>query len=106
MVWADPSNEDELVGLPKKVFNNLLQEYAIIISDSEQTPDGKRFWERRILQSMNSGFFVYYVDTNQLGSLERIHNREAFFDHYLPIGWGNDKEHQGRLFVISVEDIL
>lgn len=104
LVWASPSNEDLLIGFPRKIFNHLLKRYAIMITDQEQTPDGKRFWERRIVQAFNDGLLVYFYDTtNQL--LIAIKNSDDFFENYEPESWGNDKVHKNILFIISATPI-
>ncbi|NOS87376.1 MAG: hypothetical protein HOP34_02335 [Methylococcaceae bacterium] len=104
LVWASPSNEDLLIGFPRKIFNHLLKRYAIMITDQEQTPDGKRFWERRIVQAFNDGLLVYFYDTmNHL--LMTIKNSDDFFENYEPESWGNDKVHKNILFIISATPI-
>lgn len=104
LVWASPSNEDLLIGFPRKIFNHLLKHYAIMITDQEQTPDGKRFWERRIAQAFNDGLFIYFYDeTNSI--LTAIKDNDDFFENYEPYGWGNDKAHKDVLFIISATAI-
>jgi len=102
MVWSDPLEEELTIGLPKKVFNSLLDEHIIMISDDEQTDDGKRFWERRIVQAIREPHHVYYYDSHQLGSsLIDIVSAEEFLDKYEPMGWGKDDKHKGKMFIIS-----
>ncbi|WP_375321606.1 hypothetical protein [Aliivibrio logei] len=102
MVWSDPVEEELTIGLPKKVFSALLEEYVIMISDEEQTNDGKRFWERRLIQSLKNGHFVYFYDSFQLGSqLIQINTVDEFLEEYEPLGWGQDNEHKGKMFIIS-----
>ncbi|NOQ37243.1 MAG: hypothetical protein GQ569_15355 [Methylococcaceae bacterium] len=89
IVWASPRNEELLVGFPRKVFNHLLQEYVIMITDKQQTPDGKRFWERRIIQALEDNKFVYFCDKSQEGlDLPMIKNEDDFFEIFEPMGWG------------------
>lgn len=103
IVWASPRNEELLVGFPRKVFNHLLQEYVIMITDKQQTPDGKRFWERRIIQALEDNHFVYFCDKNKAElNLQEIINEDDFFETFEPIGWGDDKVHLHKLFVISL----
>lgn len=103
LVWTSPENEDLLIGFPRKVFNHLLQKYIVMIKDKQQTADGKRFWERRIIQALNDNHFVYFCD-NSSGNmqLQRIKNKDDFFEYFEPMAWGNDKQHQNKLFVISL----
>lgn len=102
MVWAHPANEDLFVGIAKKVFRHLLNEYIIVVSDDEQTFDGKRFWERRISDAFSDGNHVYYIDH---GAITKIDSADDFFETYEPLGWGRDKEHLGKLFAISKDEI-
>jgi len=75
-----------------------------MITDQEQTPDGKRFWERRIVQAFNDGLFVYFYDKmNHL--LIAIKNNDDFFENYEQESWGNDKAHKNILFIISATPI-
>ena len=106
IVWASPKNEELLIGFPRKVFNHLLQKYVIMITDKQQTPDGKRFWERRIIQALDDHCFVYYCDKNLLkNNLQIIANADEFFEIYEPLGWGNDSAHQHKLFAISLTQL-
>ncbi|NOQ36952.1 MAG: hypothetical protein GQ569_13855 [Methylococcaceae bacterium] len=107
IVWASPENEELLIGFPRKVFNHLLQQYVIMITDKQQTPDGKRFWERRIIQAFNDNHFVYFCDKNKNGNvLQSILNKDDFFEIFEPLGWGNDAAHQHKLFVISLDPLI
>jgi hypothetical protein len=105
LVWASPSNEDLLIGLPRKLFNHLLNTYTIMVTDREQTPDGKRFWERRIAQAFNDGLCVYFYDKTH-NNLIQIKDNDAFLEHYEPLGWGNDDAYKNKLFVINKKVIL
>lgn len=107
LVWASPENEDLLIGFPRKVFNHLLQKYIVMITDKQQTADGKRFWERRIIQALQDNHFVYFYDkTTANGKLQRIENKTDFFEYFEPLGWGNDEFHQNKLFVISLTPLI
>ena len=106
IVWASPRNEELLIGFPRKVFNHLLQQYVIMITDKQQTADDKRFGERRIIQALEDKRYVYFCDTGDANSdLQRISNEDDFFEIFEPLGWGNDKLHQHKLFVISLAEL-
>ena len=107
VVWASPENEELLIGFPRKVFNSLLQKYVIMITDKQQTSDGKRFWERRIIQALNDNHYVYFFDKNKdKKRLQSILNSDDFFEIFEPLGWGNDKKHQHKLFIISLTQLI
>ena len=102
IVWANPRNEELLIGFPRKMFNHLLQKYVIMVTDKQQTPDGKRFWERRIIQALDDNKFVYFCDkTSGTSNLQSILNADDFFEFFEPIGWGNDEPYQNKWFLIS-----
>ncbi len=106
IVWASPRNEELLIGFPRKIFNHLLQSYVIMITDKQQTPDGKRFWERRIIQALEDEHYVYFCTKNKAETdLQRIFKEDDFFEIFEPMGWGNDKQHQHKLFVISLTEL-
>lgn len=106
IVWASPENEELLIGFPRKVFNHLLKKYVIMITDKQQTPDGKRFWERRIIQALKDKHFVYFCDKSEgKKELQRILHQDDFFETFEPLGWGNDKAHQHKLFIISLTEL-
>ncbi len=107
LVWANPRNEELLSGFPRKIFNHLLQKHIVMISDKQQTADGKRFWERRIIQALADNRFVYFCDkaTGEM-RLQQIENEDNFFEQFEPLGWGNDKLHQHKLFVISLTALI
>ncbi len=103
LVWANPKNAECLIGFPRKVFNHLLQNYVIMITDKQRTLDGQRFWERRIVQALEDNCFVYYCDKSEnKHALQRIENADDFFEFFEPLGGGNDKAHQHKLFIISL----
>lgn len=103
MVWASPSNEDLLIGLPRKVFNHFLERYIIVVSDDEQTADGKRFWERRISNAFADNNHVYYIENDQPREILSV---DDFFENFESIGWGKSEVHKERLFAISKIQLL
>ena len=61
-VWRSNSSGG-ISHLPSYVFYNyLLPITGVIITDIEQTDDGKRFWWDRIVQSLRNGDFVYFIN--------------------------------------------
>jgi hypothetical protein len=106
LVWASPNNEDLLIGLPRKIVNHLLKTYTIMVTDQEQTPDGKRFWERRISQAFKDKNFVYFLDKTSSDSQHLIEDEDDFFENYEAEGWGDDKLHKDRLYIISAAQIF
>ena len=54
LVWTRPGEDEILQGFPAKMFHHLLQKYVVMITDKQQTADGKRFWENRIVISQTN----------------------------------------------------
>lgn len=49
--------------LPEWIFSNVLYpEYGHVVSDSTQSKRGKQFWERRIVEALQSGKKVYSIE--------------------------------------------
>jgi hypothetical protein len=63
------------------MFTHFLQKYIVMITDKQQTADGKRFWENRIVQAFQEGFFVYFCDKNSgENKLQPIESSDDFFE--------------------------
>lgn len=91
--------------LPKLFFANLLQKYNIVVSDEEQTSDGKRFWETMIDWSFKTGYLVYTSDGSAISRpLTAIQDMNDFYARWDDFYWGVSPDiHQHRLVVISRE---
>ncbi|WP_151994186.1 hypothetical protein [Buttiauxella massiliensis] len=106
MVWRTfmPEYQDALQGLAKRIFAWLLEMYEIVVSDNEQTADGRRFWEYRITEAIADPRFEVMIwdGTKEDNELTLIQNAEEFVSKWSPYAWGTDPEiHQHRLLVIS-----
>ncbi|CAH0542991.1 hypothetical protein [Vibrio marisflavi] len=109
IVWRqfDGVHSDVLSRFARQVFNFLLQSHNIMITDEEQTDDGRRFWLNRISESFSmSDRNVYYIDLNNVDDqlvpiVERIRDNEEMMDEYYEKGWGNNEDHKNRAFLIS-----
>lgn len=62
LVWTNDSFEYTKHYPQKIFFRDLLPKFGNIITDSEQTWDGKRFWVYRIIDAFNMGLNVYFYD--------------------------------------------
>lgn len=108
LVWRSvlPQHESVVSGIAKRFFRFFLSRYAIVVTDSEHTGDGKRFWEVMIAWALaEPGCYVYLSDGSRADRpLERIHSLDAFYQHWSGYAWGSDRDvHSHRLFVISRE---
>jgi hypothetical protein len=102
MVWRN-TKVFETEGLAKEIFfNSLLQHYKVMITDSMQTEDGQRFWDKRILEALRMGLNVYYISLIPPREITKINNdREYQALASSKEIWGNDNKHQARRLVIS-----
>lgn len=104
-VWRDDLYTPE--GYPKQIFlNYLLNITGVMITDIQQTSDGKRFWLNRIRDTFNMDLFLYYVNLMQDGKnppcIMRLHDIKQV-DNILQSGklWGNDPKFESRKLIIT-----
>lgn len=108
-VWrtTNDKHQSAVADLPRHFFRWLLDTYHIVVTDEEQTGDGRRFWEVMISWALAAGFYVYASDG---GEPERplfaVQDMESFFEYWSDFCWGNDPDiHTHRLIVISKKEI-
>lgn len=106
MVWRTflPEYQSALHGLAKLFFAWLLETYEIVVSDQEQTGDGRRFWEYRINDAIADPQYEVMIwdGTKDKGELSLIQSAEEFVRKWSPYAWGiNPEIHPQRLLVIS-----
>lgn len=93
----------EQSGLAKRIFlNHLLKSYQTVITDAEQTPDGRRFWADRIRDCLSDGIIVYYLNIIAPREITQIHTMADYAD--IVSGrpaYGDETKFQHRRFVIT-----
>ncbi|AKP35053.1 hypothetical protein [Yersinia aleksiciae] len=110
MVWrtVQPQYNSAVTGLPKIFFQYFLENYSIVVSDSEQTNDGRRFWEGMIAWAIQEdGYHVYVSDgTQEDRPLTFMTSWDDFYGTWADFCWGDDKDcHSHRLLVISKDQL-
>ncbi|MEA9389383.1 hypothetical protein SJI19_02245 [Acerihabitans sp. TG2] len=110
MVWRTihAQHEHAVYGLPQIFFQHFLENYSIVVSDEQQTREGRRFWEKMISWAISTpGYQVYVSDgTQQDRPLTFMTSWDDFYSTWANFCWGDDKDcHTHRLLVIS-KDIL
>lgn len=113
LVWRTvvPAHQGVLNGFAARVFAHLLNAYNIMITDEQQTSEGKRFWIYRMAEAIESpSQKVFYIDLNELDEnmtpeVIEIKDFEELQEKYVPIGWGGDESHKERVFAISKTEI-
>lgn len=106
MVWrtVQAQHDRAVHGLPQLFFQHFLENYSIVVSDEQQTIEGRRFWERMISWAMSTpGYHVYVSDgTQQDRPLTFMTSWDDFYNTWADFCWGDDKDcHTHRLLVIS-----
>ncbi|HAN7432538.1 TPA: hypothetical protein IF402_002964 [Escherichia coli] len=110
MVWRTPNviHDRAVHGLPQIFFQFFLEQYAIVVSDEQQTIDGRRFWERMISWAINTpGYNVYVSDGSEEDRpLSFMTSWDDFYSQWADFCWGSDKDvHTHRLLVISKDKL-
>ncbi|WP_033576293.1 phage protein [Dickeya chrysanthemi] len=110
MVWktVQARHDSAVRGLPQLFFEFFLESHSIVVSDEEQTLDGRRFWEKMISWAMSTnGYRVYVSDGTQEGRpLTFMTSWDDFYSTWAEFCWGGDREcHTHRLLVISKHDL-
>lgn len=110
MVWRTTSSiYDPIVrGFPQMFFKHILDTSNIVVSDSEQTGDGQRFWLRMLDWAFNNKYQLYVADGTEGEDWpkHRIDNLNDLESHWLEFAWGKDKDvHTHRRLIISKQPL-
>jgi hypothetical protein len=107
LVWTDPKvHADYLIGVASKIFwEYLFNKFNVIVTDSEQTWKGRRFWEYRIGEALKKNLFVYFFNF-QTKELVPLTDFDELYDYQEKYDiWGLTKSHQLKRMVISQIDL-
>jgi hypothetical protein len=105
LVWRDPDTGSN-VGFANKVFfEHLLPTYGLIVSDTQQSPDGKRFWLWSIDQALKSGLHAYYLDSSVRSPRLVPILDVSDLDPHSNI-WGTNSINKKRLLLISEKSLF
>lgn len=105
LVWSYPPAA-YIAGIPQQIFfENLLPKFGTIITDSQQTWDGKRFWQLRLAEAFEKKLNVYFYDF-QTHEIIKIENYVDFrkLSQANDI-WGPSDKHQMKRMVISNKNL-
>jgi hypothetical protein len=102
LLWRDPTPSTKAAGFAQTVFFNiLLPKYTALISDKEQTRNGKEFWSNAIIGAHARSLHVYYLDrASSPNKLLPILN-STDLHKYDPLIWGTSTRHTYTFAVIS-----
>jgi hypothetical protein len=105
-VWIDKNYKNVVGELPKKMFYELLDNYTTIVADTDQTPDGRDFWKKRLKEAFDKHYFVYYYNSDK-ETIERLDNNLDVekFDNKYGI-WTELESSWDKVFVISKKQLV
>ncbi|SDZ93863.1 hypothetical protein [Marinobacterium iners] len=103
MIWRQNRKADSVATrdvVEAVFFRKLVHEYNIVVSDCEQTRNGKRMWERLLDIAIDTEGLMAAVGDAINGKVTRIHNEKelAAQEKWL---WGQMDFHRERLAVIA-----
>ncbi|WP_449556686.1 hypothetical protein [Huaxiibacter chinensis] len=106
MVWRTPRMLHQRVihGFPQCFFQWLLSKYDIVVSDSEQTGDGQRFWLRMIDWAFSMNYQISVADgtVGEAWELKPVSSYAELEERWIAFAWGRDRDvHPHRRLVIS-----
>ena len=106
MVWRTPRTLHQSVvsGFPQFFFQWLLSEYNVVVSDSEQTGDGQRFWLRMIDWAFTMNYQISVADgtVGEEWHLTPVNSYAELEERWITFAWGYDRDvHPHRRLVIS-----
>jgi len=110
MVWRSirPEHRRAILDLPAIFFSYLVDHFTIVVSDSQHTELGRRFWETRIIESLPlPSIHVYVSERTEDGrdaiiTFSEVKSDHDFYEIWREFCWGKIQDvHSLRLFVIS-----
>ena len=101
LVWRD-KNELGSEGFASEVFfNKLLPTFKALISDTQQSPNGRQFWGFSLLHAFKTGKYVYCLDRRSSPNQLTWIQGDADLKSMSPVIWGTDEGHLRTHVVIS-----
>jgi hypothetical protein len=107
LVWRTKNTQGTISvsGLAKKVFNSyLLPRFGRLITDTQQTENGRAFWEFMLNEAFDNNTPVYVLDKRSSPNRLYRSTRESFVKDY-DIVYGDSQPFERTHFVISSSEI-
>jgi hypothetical protein len=104
-VWSQ-GGISYLKGLPTKmIFDYLLKKYEVVVTDSEQSFDGERFWRNIIQEAFTKNINVYYYNflSKELIKMKDFYDWWNFQTHNDV--WGDNKQHELKRMLITTKEL-
>lgn len=105
LVWVHEGSP-YLSGIPQKIFfEQLLPKFGTIITDSQQTWHGKRFWKLRIAEAFEKNLNVYFYDFSN-HHITKIEDYSGFEEAEMHNDiWGPFNAHKMKRIIISNKEL-
>lgn len=102
MIWRDRSNHGKVAsGLVEKVFFGLLvDQYDVVVSDSEQTREGRGMWIRLLGHAVDHPDLLAGTLDKEQGEFTRLASEKDLYNAQNWL-WGNKDIHRNRLGLIQ-----
>lgn len=90
------------------IFDILLPRYGAILSDSQQTREGQRFWRDLIARADDRNLYYGLVDfnTKQFFLPEEKEHSHTFWNRFVHVAYGSTNAHRAYRFLISDKPIV
>ena len=102
MIWREKGSQGSIAhGLVQKVFFNLLvQQYNVVVSDSEQTREGRGMWQGLLKDAVDRPDLEAQTLDMASGEQTPLHNEQDLYNasNWL---WGDKEIHRNRLGLIQ-----
>lgn len=101
LVWRDREALLSAGFASEVFFHKLLPTFKALISDTQQSPKGKQFWDFALLHAFQSKLHVYCLDRRSSPNTLTAISGDADLKKLSPIIWGTDEGHLRTHVVIS-----
>ena len=99
LVWRDKRSLNQYtVKVAHHVFWDILYPKSDLVSDSQQTDEGRSFWQYAINHALETGQWVDLIDTSNWSSV-KIDSKESL-NESMPRAWGTSSFFQRYVFLI------
>lgn len=105
LVWTNPI-ATYIEGYPQQMFFEfLLPKFGTIITDSEQTWNGKRFWIYRIQDAFNMGLNVYFYDFSTQNIIKMQNYQDFVHAQRMYDIWGDTNKHLMKRMLLTNKEL-
>lgn len=108
-LWRDKNNPLSKMMPINTIFNHIMKNYDMIVTDSEQSLDGKKFWINLLKIASNKGYDVGMLNVSA-GNVELFNGRKQSIDKWIDKNqhtiWGSTNSYQNIKAFISTKGYI